>query len=57
MQNWIMNKVDVMRKMENAILGELETLLTDDGIMSAIIGLIILIIFLQQSQIVVMING
>ena len=35
MQNWIMNKVDVMRKMENAILGELETLLTDDGIMSA----------------------
>lgn len=35
MQNWIMNKVDVMRKMENAILGELETLLIDDGIMSA----------------------
>jgi hypothetical protein len=30
-----MDKADVMRKMENAILGELETLLTDKGVMSA----------------------
>lgn len=31
MQNWIMDKKTVMEKMENAIIGELETLLMEEN--------------------------